>query len=479
MFKGRSRRTVARQPVAESQRSTTTASQLIRRQRNFLAIACAAAVASTAGLVASALVRSPAQQAADERPPRPSILTAPAVRKVLTTTLTVRGKVVPSGSIAVTPGLTQGAGAVVVTATPKRVGDRVAAGDVIVQISGRPVIALPGVLPAYRDLRPGSSGPDVKQLQIALASLHYKISDAPGHFGAGTKQAVADLYEHLGYEPSTTAGAPGQDSDAAVQAARQSVTHAQRAVASSTRALASARGDAAISQARDELSYAEDDLSISEVNLDHIIATTGVQFPMAELVFVPSFPVLVGTLGAQVGTNLNGSSASVLQLDTGNLAIRAVLPEGQQQLVKPGMRVQIDDEINNLRAAGAVFSIGAYTAKNSGSDAAAGANGQPVDPVESGYPLLVKTTTSLAAAWRGQEVRLTVTQASSAGPVLVVPAAAVTPHADGTASVTVLDKDGTSRRVPVTVGSAANGEVAVTPRDPGTLKADDLVVTGR
>src|SRR5438552_4665336 len=130
----------------------------------------------------------------------------------------VRGKVVPSGGIAVTPGLTQGAGALVVTATPKRVGDKVAAGDVIVQISGRPVIALHGALPAYRDLKPGSSGPDVKQLQIALESLHYEISDAPGQFGAHTKQAVADLYEHLGYEPSTPGGAPSQDSDAAVQA---------------------------------------------------------------------------------------------------------------------------------------------------------------------------------------------------------------------------------------------------------------------
>ena len=50
----------------------------------------------------------------------------------------------------------------------------------------------PATVPAWRDLTPGESGPDVTELQNALASLgYYDGGDTPGYFGSATEDAVA------------------------------------------------------------------------------------------------------------------------------------------------------------------------------------------------------------------------------------------------------------------------------------------------
>lgn len=74
----------------------------------------------------------------------------------------------------------------VVTIAPPPVGGEVVEGDVVVEVSGRPVFVLEGTAPMYRSLRPGMSGADVVQLQVALARLGYE-PDADGVFGEATK----------------------------------------------------------------------------------------------------------------------------------------------------------------------------------------------------------------------------------------------------------------------------------------------------
>ena len=69
-------------------------------------------------------------------------------------------------------------------------------------MSGRPVIALPGVVPAYRDLGAGDQGTDVRQLRAALCTvgvLRVGCDDPPDDFDAVTAQAVDSLYQQLGY----------------------------------------------------------------------------------------------------------------------------------------------------------------------------------------------------------------------------------------------------------------------------------------
>lgn len=97
-----------------------------------------------------------------------------------------------------------------VTGTPLEVGAAVDTGQVLVEVSGRPVFALLGAFPAYRDFSPGAEGRDVAQLRQALGV------DAPGGnkrsavFDGSTQKAVNRLYEKSGY-PAPSSGLPASD----------------------------------------------------------------------------------------------------------------------------------------------------------------------------------------------------------------------------------------------------------------------------
>ena len=91
-------------------------------------------------------------------------------------------------------------------------GDTITSGEQLAEIDGQPLFALTGTVPAWRDLTPGESGPDVAELQKALASLgYYDDGDTPGYFGSATEYAVYLFYEHLGYTPPSSGGVPAAD----------------------------------------------------------------------------------------------------------------------------------------------------------------------------------------------------------------------------------------------------------------------------
>jgi hypothetical protein len=77
-------------------------------------------------------------------------------------------------------------------------------GQAIYQVSGAPVVLLYGRIPAWRDLAEGMTGPDVTELNAALAKLGYASPSALGprsgwdYFGAETAYAVGLLQTHLG-----------------------------------------------------------------------------------------------------------------------------------------------------------------------------------------------------------------------------------------------------------------------------------------
>ncbi len=457
-----------------------TASRSIRRQRVLLVVAAGAAAASVGGLAASTLVRSPAQLAAQQGPPKASVLTAPVESQVLTDTIVLRGTVVAAGSVAVTPNAAQGATTLVVTGLRLKPGASVQPGDVLVEVSGRPVIALPGATPAYRALKPGDTGKDVAELQAALASLGYRDTDTSGTFGPGTKDTVAALYAHLGYDAPTTGGANDSGDRPTLQAAAQAVTAAQRTVTADKQALAQANTAGALTTAHQQLTYAEQDLATAQESQAELIATTGVEMPLDEFVFLPAFPARIDAVNGAVGSAV---TAPLLTIDTGALSVVTVLTQDQQSLVKPGMTVQLEAEALNQSAAATATSIGAYQSGQSGSGGSANSQsaqtsasalvGQP------GYPLTITPSSPLASAWLGQDVRVTITAARTATKVLVVPAAAISAGADGRTSVTVQHADGTQSRIPVAAGLDANGYVEVTPAAGYALAAGQNVVTGQ
>ncbi|MFN3255954.1 MAG: peptidoglycan-binding protein [Ilumatobacter sp.] len=143
--------------------------------------------------------QSPEQAAARADAPMSSWVTATVERRVLSATVIQRGDVAAEVSVAVEPPVSVESPAVV-TIAPPPVGGEVVEGDVVVEVSGRPVFVLDGTAPMYRSLRPGMSGADVVQLQVALARLGYE-PDADGVFGEATKAAVTTWYGDAGYEP--------------------------------------------------------------------------------------------------------------------------------------------------------------------------------------------------------------------------------------------------------------------------------------
>lgn len=86
-----------------------------------------------------------------------------------------------------------------VTSVRASVGFVVQDGERILEIDGRPVVAVMGSKPLWRDLAVGASGPDVAMLQEFLEAEGY-LSFAPdGRFGSATQAALKAWQEDRGY----------------------------------------------------------------------------------------------------------------------------------------------------------------------------------------------------------------------------------------------------------------------------------------
>ncbi|MEN3280564.1 MAG: hypothetical protein V7607_1704 [Solirubrobacteraceae bacterium] len=87
------------------------------------------------------------------------------------------------------------------TALP-RVGSVVRRGHVLYRLAGRPVVLLYGQTPAYRALRKGMSGRDVRQLNANLVALGYATSSTldptSADFSSQTRRALERLQGALG-----------------------------------------------------------------------------------------------------------------------------------------------------------------------------------------------------------------------------------------------------------------------------------------
>ncbi|PPS77217.1 MULTISPECIES: peptidoglycan-binding protein [Streptomyces] len=414
-------------------------SRTVRRRRTVVGVATAAGLLSVGGLAGSGLVRSPSQAAADTRPPPPSVITAPVVRQVLRSTVVLRGTFANGRTVSAQPTSVAGTAApsrpaqLVVTGVFTRAGHRVEAARTLVEYSGRPVFALPGAVPAYRDLVFGEQGGDVGQLQKALTSLGYGTGgDARGVFGRGTEQAVRALYRHLGrpVPESRDDGTTGDDESGG-------------------------RGDVAAGapDAPDETGAA--------TAQDRARPAEHAMVPASEVVFVPSLPARVVSVPVQVGDPVKGP---VITLARGGLTLTGQLDPAQAGLVTPGMKVSVLAEATGAQARGTVESVGALVTPGDGKDAPGGSPDSGGAVGGGAYrPLVVKPDKAWSAAFAGQDVRITVTAAATAKDVLAVPEAAITAGADTRTAVTVVTDTGVRRTVRVTTGVSADGLVQITP----------------
>ncbi len=163
----------------------------------------AAIVITTTGVgwLAATKVKSPAQLAARTAPPEASLITYPVEKRVLSADLIVRGTIRYSDPISVVlaPSLLRPPPVLVSIAPAK--GTTLNEGDVALVVSGRPVFAVMGSAPGYRDLGPGTVGEDVRQLEQALVRAGFNPGTVDGVFDAATGPAVAKWYARAGYAP--------------------------------------------------------------------------------------------------------------------------------------------------------------------------------------------------------------------------------------------------------------------------------------
>lgn len=178
----------------------------------FVAVLFVMAALFASGWWAAQIFVSPEQRAADASPPLPLPVTVRVESSRLVETTSASGTVASERTEAVPLSVGD---CDVVTAETLVPGAVVEAGTVLTEVCGRPVVGLPGEFKYYRDLWPGMSGPDVKQLQTALVAAGFDIT-IDGHFGPATRTAVRHLYEGIGY--SVPVGqVPGDDNADTVQ----------------------------------------------------------------------------------------------------------------------------------------------------------------------------------------------------------------------------------------------------------------------
>lgn len=168
------------------------------------------------GWAGSAFMQSPgeAQLPVAEVP----VVTATVEERALSATVTATGELRVAGMIEVVVSAPEDRVGVV-SATPLFKDAAVAWCSPLIEVSGRPLLALEGAVPAYRDLREGDSGPDVTQLQDALRSCGFYLGASDGVFGPKTANAVRQMYKENSYKVPTivveaaATEAPGKPSD--------------------------------------------------------------------------------------------------------------------------------------------------------------------------------------------------------------------------------------------------------------------------
>ena len=477
----------------------------MKRRTSLVVVAAVAAASTTAGYAAASRIHSPEEQLADATPPPAGPVTVPVERRRLESQVVVRGDVVFDDALDVTVDTSALAGPPIVTATPAAAGDVVDEGGVLCEIAGRPVVVLAGYLPAYRDLTPGLSGPDVAQLESALARLGHDPGTVDDAYDADTSAAVAALFSALGYEPPPPSAEAAGRADAAREAfvaanaavdaaalaldeARRGPTASERlaadaAVNDAQRALdqANAAGDGAAAAAaaerlaiakaqrsellagpdvgplEAELARATAERDAAQLALVDATIAAATPMPAAEVAFVPSLPRRVGVVSAERGRPLDGPVASLTGVD---LIVRAALGSADRALLSVGMAAEID-------GGGAAAPV---TLTELDDDPTTGSS--------TGTLVLDAPNPDTVAALAGLNVKVTIPIETTDGEVLVVPLAALTAGGDGASRVEVVESDGTRRLVAVEVGLVSGGYAEVRPARGESLEEGDPVVVG-
>lgn len=372
----------------------------------------AAIVLCGAGFGARSLIDAPEDAVLPV--PEPEAVYVPVESRTVASTFTGSGAIEVGRTTEVTYS-GQGGGVNVVTSSPLAPGDELEFCEPLLEISGRPVIAMHGPVVAYRDIGEGDAGDDVLRLQEALAECGYAVAP-DGRFGAQTAAVVRALYEEIGYAIPTREGEVSASEEASVEGTGSE-------------------------NAQEE----QQPDPVSEVVV-----------PAAEVAFISERGWLASaaTLNAQVGTD------PIVTVEHGRLSFSANLSAAAMLAVG-------DDETISIEIGSSVEEFGLPDLPGAPTFTD---DGEPV------YPIVVQLPEDADTALAGTSAIYTITAGDETVHPHVVPVSALYSEADGSSFVirrVGADEERTTA-TPVTVVAAGDGYVAVE----GDLTEGDNVQVG-
>ncbi len=342
-------------------------------------------------------------------------------------------------------------------------------GDIVYWVDGHPVIALYGTTPVYRTLQdesPNITGPDVLQLEEALADLGFDFDGSlgiDGEFTYYTSLAVQLWQEDLGIEvdgeldPSEIVFVPGPSQiTETIAATGQTVQPGTPVVTLATgdpltgsdveqleRALADLGHDADGDLTVDTVFTAATSAAIAAWQADIGQTPDGV-VNLGEAVFLPG-PIRVGDQLATTGSTIDDGEP-VLAVSSAQQVVRMDVPAVDQALVDVGDAVTVVlPDFEEARAT--VVSVSSTVTVNTDGDTLFEAIAELDDPT---------------AATGLDEVPVTVdVPGDTVSGVLAVPVTSLVALSEGGYAVEVEDAGG-YRLIAVEPGLFADGLVAVT-----------------
>lgn len=367
---GRGRRSVA-DHLGLSEQAGGDTPMTVTRRKLAAVVGAAVVLSAVATLLASMLIRSPAEEAARAAAPDASPILVPAEMRRIETKVVTRG----TGKYGSARELTLvksplKAGQRTVTSLPE-VGATLDEGSVLMTISGRPVFLFSGPQPSYRDLGPGIRGADVAALEQALTRLKLNPGPVDDSYDLATGRAVMALYQRAGFPPMIAS--------------------------------------------RLQLRTSE---PIETMLLVDGYSTGGPQIPSDEMYFVPSLPLRVSEVKTKVGAEPAAEPLMVVTDSTVSLDGSLTLDEAR--LVKPGMEVRVDEPALGINARGTVTEV---------------ADRPGTKGLDSFHVYIAASMDNPPQSLAGASVRMAIPINSTKGEVLAVPVGAVYLEPDGQSSV--------------------------------------------
>lgn len=474
--------------------------------------------------ISASRIESPADAAARTAPPTPSPILVPVEERVLSSNVVTRGTArfgLPQ-LISIAPStLKQEVG--LITTLPQR-NTQLREGDMLLTASGRPTFVMQGETPAYRDLTPGLTGDDVRQLERGLRRLGFDPGPIDGTFDEQTSIAVQRWYEKGGWDAfgptppqladlhnleenlaevskdEIAAASAAAAADLALKSARANAERENRLAAAELASRTQERDQVVLDPRQTQTARAAAEARLEEAKAAVTAAQLAGEASIQDAVDTQQVAQLEARLAAdravrrkrdletlqhKIGIQVpvdeivflptlpvrveelkvavgDEARGPILSVTDYQLSVDTALPLDVASFVKPGMAVQLDEQALGIHAEGKVKTV-ANTPGTHGVD---------------GYHLYCEVAVLQSATrLEGFSLRVTIPVKSTDGAVMAVPVSALSLSADGRSRVRVENEPGQFEFVVVEPGLSAEGYVEITTQD-GTLRAGQLVVIG-